>query len=304
MPSSTAQPRLSSSTSSNARRSSFLEPLSQQLQTRRSAFHASQQLSQSLHGDSQDPLAGGSQFTSVLNFLTQPPALSQSQSGRAHNAASLTMLPNLTRFTSSATVAVMAEVLSRALHGLRVQFTLEPLGDTYIGESEEADGRDAIPAADFRMDDADEDMDTDEALQHGQDGENGREGMVRSTSAGSDGMMTVRGSPAPEGGMTTSASTATLTSAAVPSSLSTSTMSLGSIPEGTKGTRIRVSLTDSRKCQLKGEIRVERISGIEIEGGEIKSLVMMSRRRGSPLEWRRVFGKIVRQREVASCIAR
>jgi hypothetical protein len=192
----------------------------------------------------------------------------------------------------------MAEVLSRALHGLRVQFTLEPLGDTYIGEAEEAEGRDAIPAADFRMDDADDDMDTDEALQHGVEGR----GMTRSTSAGSDGM-TVRGSPAPEGGMTTSASTATLTAAsAASSSLSTSTMSLGSIPEGTKGTRIRVSLTDSRKCQLKGEIRIERIFGIE--GGEIKSLVMMSRRRGSPLEWRRVFGKIVRQREVAGCIAR
>lgn len=109
-------------------------------------------------------------------------------------------------------------------------------------------------------------------------------------------------------------------------SASSSSNSLSSLPEsiGTWGARIRVFKMDSRKCALRGEIRIEVLSSTDFDkaampppsvipawngnsqaGNERKSpkcVVLMRRSKGSPLEWRRLFISISRRKEVAEVI--
>lgn len=87
---------------------------------------------------------------------------------------------------------------------------------------------------------------------------------------------------------------------------STSSMNLS------RGAKIRVSLTDRRKCALRGEIRIETIAADgtggndvddEDDGGAIrngrgkdrktpKTYLLMRRSKGDPLEWRRLFRQL------------
>lgn len=73
------------------------------------------------------------------------------------------------------------------------------------------------------------------------------------------------------------------------------------ITSGSRGVRLRVGLTDRRKCALRGEIRVERIHALppDVEPGRgtpagdgSASFVLMRRSKGNPLEWRRLFRAI------------
>ncbi len=68
------------------------------------------------------------------------------------------------------------------------------------------------------------------------------------------------------------------------------------------GARLHIALSDKRKCPLAGNIWIDalplgrRPSPISVNGSmkQIKSLVLLSRSSGSPLEWRRLFASIVR----------
>lgn len=66
---------------------------------------------------------------------------------------------------------------------------------------------------------------------------------------------------------------------------------------GSRGTRIRVSMTDRRKCALKGEVRIERL-----ELPDASSFVLFRRSKGSPLEWRRLFRDIARDQRIRPLI--
>lgn len=81
--------------------------------------------------------------------------------------------------------------------------------------------------------------------------------------------------------------------------------------QGSRGSRIRLSLMDHRKCILKGEIRIERMIGQDQDDNDedddpahAKATVLMRRSRGNPLEWRRMFRDIVRHEEIGPFIVR
>lgn len=73
---------------------------------------------------------------------------------------------------------------------------------------------------------------------------------------------------------------------------------------GSRGSRIRVSMTDRRKCALKGEVRIEKVHTTPETGDHIASFVVLRRSKGSPLEWRRLFRDISRDPHVRPLIAR
>ena len=70
--------------------------------------------------------------------------------------------------------------------------------------------------------------------------------------------------------------------------------------------RIHVALSDKRKCPLSGNIVVvalpvrERPGHTVIDGQrkQIKALVKFERSSGSPLEWRRLFGGVIRSSQL------
>ena len=78
---------------------------------------------------------------------------------------------------------------------------------------------------------------------------------------------------------------------------------------GARGARIRVALVDRRKCALKGDIRIERLTELPAElshlpTSDTPSFVLMRRSKGSPLEWRRLFRDLCADRSVHELIAR
>ncbi|WFD34795.1 non-specific serine/threonine protein kinase [Malassezia cuniculi] len=91
-------------------------------------------------------------------------------------------------------------------------------------------------------------------------------------------------------------------SASASASASASTANVGS-----RGTRIRVSMTDRRKCALKGEVRIEKLHSHPSEAHSadaVSSFILFRRSKGSPLEWRRLFRDICRDANVRPLIAR
>lgn len=82
----------------------------------------------------------------------------------------------------------------------------------------------------------------------------------------------------------------------------------GEVPNFTKGAKIRLSLTDARKCALRGEIRIESISRStcdareETQTKDVQTYVLMRRSKGDPLEWRRLFRTIATSPEVRTLI--
>lgn len=262
-----SMPSSTAAPSRNVRRSDFLESLSQQLTTRRETFAASQSLA---GGSSYGQQSMGGDFTQALNMLTQPPT--------ALSRATLTLAPNLTRFLSHSQPSVVAARLMTVFHAMRIQFNHEPLGDSNVDD--EAEDRDAMPRED------------DEGRGAGGgamdvDSQGGAVSMSRSSS-NSD--QTLAGN-ASGGAATATGHTTTGGSGRAPS-------------EGVKGIRIRLGLMDSRKCPLKGEVRIERLRAAGAPGEQEGPvcLVMMRRSRGNPLEWRRVFGKVVKDESVRECV--
>lgn len=253
LPASTAAPQMS-------RRSDFLDSLSQQLSTRRHEFTMSQGVNR-IGQDAALAAPTGSQFTQALNFMTQPNSIV--------SATTMGLTPNLTRFLSDASASTMATRLSTALHHLRVQHTVEPLGETIL------EANDATPSAADDVEDAE--------MQHEENGPEGVEtdGMSRSSSTSDT---TIR---RPEAAAASSAT---------------------SVAEGSRGIRIRLGLIDSRKCPLKGEVRIERLRVGHDDGavstGAPTCLVMMRRSRGDPLEWRKLFGRVVKDPSVRECVSR
>lgn len=250
---------------SSARRGAFHDSLSQQFTTRRNDFIASQAVGAA---------PSASQFTDAMNFMTQPgatPGGGVSSSSAFYNGA------HLTRFYSNASVSIITSMLSRVLHELRVQHEVEPLGDTADDGDEDAEPRPEPREAGEEMD-----MDAADNVAASAAG-----GMTRSTSNLSN--ETITGG----GGQT-----------------ATTTTHDATIPQGSRGTRIRLGLMDRRKCQLKGEIRILRLDngngGDDSEEPQAgaRASVLMRRSRGNPLEWRRVFGQIVRHREIGQFIVR
>lgn len=77
-------------------------------------------------------------------------------------------------------------------------------------------------------------------------------------------------------------------------------MQMGKTNEvGNRGARIRVSTTDRRKCALRGEIWIESVAAedsdrqeIQADNAAAKTIVLMRRSKGDPLEWRRLFRAI------------
>ena len=68
---------------------------------------------------------------------------------------------------------------------------------------------------------------------------------------------------------------------------------------GNRGARIRVSTTDRRKCALRGEIWIESVAAedsdrqeTQADNAAAKTIVLMRRSKGDPLEWRRLFRAI------------
>lgn len=290
---------------SRPRRSSYAASLSQQFQTRRSEFQQSQQLFQQSHGA--DIGAGmSSQFTEALNFFTQQPTGSLGGSGRSTSqlwgsgaTSALHMTPNLTRFTTRVGVSVIAARLCSILHSMRIQYVVEPLGDSVLPSGDEDEASQDLDSqsstlrpdssasssgtimADLR-DHQEMDLDGDQSANS--------TGMTRSTSDSSD-ALTIKEAGA------------------------SSTTAAPSIPVGSKGSRIRLGLMDRRKCQLRGEIRIETLAVSEAmeedsQGSAAAAsngpqcLVLMRRSRGNPLEWRRVFGQVVKERSIWESIWR
>lgn len=76
------------------------------------------------------------------------------------------------------------------------------------------------------------------------------------------------------------------------------------------GARLHISLVDRRKCPLSGNIWIDalplrrRPSPINVNGSmkQIKSLVLLSRSSGSPIEWRRLFATIVKSDKIAGFV--
>lgn len=250
----------------NVRRSDFLDSLSQQLTTRRENFAQSQSTASRPSTAAMD--LQGSQFTQALNFLTQP--------STALSRSTLSLTPNLTRFLSHSSPPIVALRLTTVFHAMRIQNSIEPLGDANVDDED----RDAVPAP--REGDQEMELDGDEAAGPS----TGAAAMSRSSS-GSDVTAGPNGPPTAVGTGTEGRD---------------STAQVAGVSEGAKGIRIRLGLMDSRKCPLKGEVRIERLraSGDD-ETGPI-CLVMMRRSRGNPLEWRRVFGKVVKDAGVRECI--
>lgn len=284
LPPSTALPRLSGPAA--ARRGDFLETLSQQLSNRREEFMQSQQHQYSGRRDD-FALIGSSQFTETLNLLTQRP------SSLAANPTALSLTPNLTRFLSQSSPSIVASRLSAVFYSIRAQHVVEPLGDAFVG-GEDGD-KDAVPveASNNPADDMELEPKTIDVYH--------QESRTTSRHLSSSDNATIvdaaRGSPE--------------TSRAASNS-DVSGMKPGAVPEGSKGTRIRLALFDTRKCQLKGEVRIERLgepsdgsgTGHSQTAGVPTCLITMRRSRGDPLEWRKVFGKVVKDPQVSKCICR
>ncbi|WFD29928.1 non-specific serine/threonine protein kinase [Malassezia sp. CBS 17886] len=70
---------------------------------------------------------------------------------------------------------------------------------------------------------------------------------------------------------------------------------------GTRGVRVRIALTDRRKCALKGEVRIERL---DAAADDLQSFVLMRRSKGSPLEWRRLFRDVCAHPRVRGLVKR
>lgn len=78
---------------------------------------------------------------------------------------------------------------------------------------------------------------------------------------------------------------------------------------GTKGARIRLATMDKRKCPLRGEVWVENLmasdSGCDVDpvsDDTVKTLVVMKKGKGDPLEWRRLFRELCRRPEIQATI--
>ena len=220
-------------------------------------------------------LPSGSQFTDAIHFMTQPGATPFLNSGGGPRSAFYTAA-NLTRFYSTASVGVITSMLSRVLHQMRVQHEVEPLGDAM-------DENGPIP----EPRESGEEMDMDGA------------GEARRSD-----------------GISRSSSNETITDQTGGTRVATTTMT-GSVnaQQGSRGSRIRLSLMDRRKCILKGEIRIERVTGQDQDDGDgddneadrpvqPRATVLMRRSRGNPLEWRRMFRDIVRHDEIGPFIVR
>lgn len=320
-------PPSSLSPSAAPRRSGYLDSLSQQFAARRTEFAQSQTQALGAHGGA-PPSA--SQFTEALNFFTQP-SLSQALGGPGGAPSAMSMTPNLTRFSSHASVPVLLARLSAVLHSMRVQHVVEPLGDA-LRPGEDLPSNGSAAPADATHGDADADavpdmggdMDTEMDVDLDVDVE-GR-GATRTHSTASAASRTSGSGSDSDGGTVVldekngSAKGTTTAAGSTSTSASRARPAVGAhtnIPYGTKGARIRLGLIDRRKCPLRGEIRIEALrragggvaSGETAEEGEhsqreAQCLVLMRRSRGNPLEWRRVFGQIVREGPVADCICR
>lgn len=68
-----------------------------------------------------------------------------------------------------------------------------------------------------------------------------------------------------------------------------------------RGARIMVALTDKRKCNLMGNVWVDPLSPGR-QHGSTKTLVLLDRSSGSPLEWRRLFKAMLDEPAIASLI--
>ncbi|CAO1614924.1 unnamed protein product [Sympodiomycopsis kandeliae] len=253
LPTSTAQPRVSSSRH---------DSLSQQFLHRRNEFVASQ-----AQGGTSAPSA--SQFTDAMNYMTQPGATPVFGAGAGPSG--YYQGANLTRFYSTASVSIITRLLSKILHEMRVQHEVEPLGDT-VDDGEDG----APPRPEPRKTGEMADMDIEPTTSTGASG-----GLSRTSSTLSNATITDSTTRNPMQASTTASS------------------EVNDIRQGSRGTRIRVSLMDRRKCPLKGEIRIETVST-----SEAQTAVLMRRSRGNPLEWRRMFGQIVKRSEIGQYIVR
>lgn len=72
-------------------------------------------------------------------------------------------------------------------------------------------------------------------------------------------------------------------------------------PYRSRGARIMIALTDKRKCRLAGNVWVDPLPPRR-QHGSTKTLVLLDRSSGSPLEWRRLFKAVLDEPAIANLL--